>query len=75
MQSPGDASTPCPSCLAAEHCWDPVRHVIAQQGWRFADLRPPRRRDRSSSCQPSSRDARAGQPRSRRQAVARQGQG
>jgi hypothetical protein len=62
-------------CLAAEHCWDPVQYVIETEGWRFDGLRSRRRQRRRNSCQPKSRGGRPGQPRRRRQAVARQGQG
>ncbi len=27
-----------PSCLVAEHCWDPVRLAIVEQAWRFKRL-------------------------------------
>jgi len=30
------------SCLAAEHCWDPVHWVIKEHGWRFERLKSGR---------------------------------
>jgi hypothetical protein len=63
------------SCLAAERCWDPVQYVIETEGWRFDGLRTRTRRQRRKSCRPASRGGWPGQPRRRRQAVARQGQG